>query len=230
MTINGELQAFAQDALIELFVIEGGKLGADVFRFYAGVNEKFEPLTWQGNVYTAIPMQASGFEFKGTSFPRPKITLSNALGAFSALVAQYDDLIGCKITRKTTLSRYLDAVNFVDGNPDANPAQQFPDEEYFVTQKTAENKLSIEFELGSSLDIAGVAIPRRQVLATVCAFRYRSEECSYVGGAVAKADDTPTTILAEDRCSKKLSGCKLRFGAAAELPFGGFPMSASLDV
>lgn len=230
MSINGELQAFAQDAKIELFVLEGGSLGTDVFRFHAGVNEYFTNIIWQGNEYTAIPMQADGFEFNGKTFPRPKIQIANTLGAFSSLVAQYDDLIGCKVTRKQTLAKFLDVVNFKDGNPYADPAQALPDELFYVTQKTVENKTYIEFELGTALDISGVALPRRQVIASVCPFRYRGEECGYAGGSVAKFDDTPTTVLSEDNCSKKVSGCKLRFGANGELSFGGFPMSASLDV
>jgi len=230
MNIKGQLQAFEQDAKIELFMLSSGKLKAEVFRFHAGVNEKYEDIIWQGNTYTALPMSSEGFEYSGKDFPRPKIKLSNCAGAFSALVAQYDDLIGSKVTRIQTLARFLDAANFVNGNPYADPSQFLPLEEFFVTQKTAENRNYMEFELGSSLDISGVALPRRIVIASVCPFRYRGEECGYAGGAVAKFDDTPTSILSEDNCSKKVSGCKLRFGANGELSFGGYPMSATLDI
>jgi lambda family phage minor tail protein L len=55
-------------------------------------------------------------------------------------------------------------------------------------------------------------------------WRYRDPEgCGYAGGAVAKVDDTATTDLAQDDCSRRVSGCKLRFGATAELPIGIFP-------
>jgi lambda family phage minor tail protein L len=66
-------------------------------------------------------------------------------------------------------------------------------------------------------------LPRRQVVQNVCAWRYRSAECGYTGGAVADINDQPTTDPARDQCGKRLASCKLRFGQYAELPFGGFP-------
>ena len=46
--------------------------------------------------------------------------------------------------------------------------------------------------------------------------------CGYTGPAVAKIDDTPTTDLAQDNRSKRLSGCRLRPWVDGELPFGAF--------
>jgi lambda family phage minor tail protein L len=230
MSIYGDLSAFAQDARIELFVLSGGKLGTEVFRFHSGLNEYKSDIVWQGYTYTAIPMQASGFEFTGTSFPRPKVQIANLNGSFSSLVRINDDLIGCKITRKQTTSRYLDAVNFLNGNPNANPSEHFMDEVFFVTQKTAENKVYIEFELGTALDLSGVMLPLRQVGPDICPFLYRGDECGYSGPAVADKYDNPTTILANDKCSKRVSGCKLRFGATEPLSFGNYPGSALVNL
>lgn len=229
MSIYGDFQKFAQDLRIELFVLDTGSYGAGVFRFHAGTNEFNGDIIWQGQTYTSIPLEATGFEFDGTRFPRPKLSVANANGVLSALVRQYDDLVGSKVTRKRTTARYLDAANFISGNPTANPAEHLPDEIYYIVQKTGENRVQIDFELGSALDLSGVMLPKRQVLANICPFKYRSQECSYAGGAVAKADDSPTTVLAEDACSKTINGCKLRFGSNGELPFGGFPGSALVD-
>ena len=44
-----------------------------------------------------------------------------------------------------------------------------------------------------------------------------------VDGRARAGDDQPTSDPANDRCGKRLASCKLRFGAYAELPFGGFP-------
>lgn len=52
-----------------------------------------------------------------------------------------------KVTRKRTMVRFLDAVNFTDGNPTANPLEALEDEIYYVTQKTAENKLTLSLNL-----------------------------------------------------------------------------------
>jgi lambda family phage minor tail protein L len=36
-------------------------------------------------------------------------------------------------------------------------------------------------------------------------------------------NNDPTTVSASDACAKTLTACQLRFGEAAQLPFGGFP-------
>lgn len=64
-------------------------------------------------------------------------------------------------------------------------------------------------------------------MANICPWGYRSPECGYTGGPVAKADDTPTSDPALDDCSHRVSGCRLRFGSdPAGLPFGGMPAAA----
>jgi lambda family phage minor tail protein L len=65
-------------------------------------------------------------------------------------------------------------------------------------------------------------LPRRIITQNYCQWKYRSSECGYTGGAVAKVDDTPTSNLNEDVCGKRVSSCQLRF-VNQSLPFGGFP-------
>lgn len=109
-------------------------------------------------------------------------------------------------------------------NPTADPLSHLRDEIYFVTQKTYENRLLVEFELGSALDLQGVMLPRRQIMGSTCGWRrYRGEGCGYSGGPVADRFDNPTSDPAQDNCSRSTTGCKLRFGDSAVLPFGGFP-------
>lgn len=108
-------------------------------------------------------------------------------------------------------------------NPSADPNAHLPDEIYYIAQKTQENHAIVEFELGSPIDLQGVTIPRRQIVANLCLWRYRGDGCGYAGGPVADENDIPTSVLANDKCSKRLSGCKLRFGDNNELPYGGFP-------
>lgn len=229
MSIYGNVQAFNQSAWIELFVLDATNLSAGYFYFHAGTNELKQNIVWQGIEYIALPISSDGFSKDGDSFPRPKLTLANIQGMFSSLILQYGDLLGCKVTRKRTQLQFLDAVNFADGNPTANPAEHLEDDIFYITQKVSENKLAITFELGSALDLAGVYLPRRQVIANTCPFQYRSEICGYAGGAVADVYDNPTTDLAKDACSKRLTGCKLRFGENNELSFGGFPGSDLVD-
>lgn len=116
----------------------------------------------------------------------------------------------------------------IDANPSANPAEEYPPETWFITRKAAESPGAVEFELGSPLDLNGVRLPRRQLIAGTCLWAYRSGECGYAGPPVADYANQPTDDPARDQCSRTLTGCKLRFGANGELPFGGFPGLARL--
>jgi lambda family phage minor tail protein L len=225
MTIAADLQKIAPGALIELFVLDPTALGGTITRFHAGLNELHSPVVWDGDTYSPFPVEATGFELSGRgTLPQPKIRVANVTGLISALLLELDDLVGAVLTRKRTLAKYLDAVNFAGGvNPTADPTQAFPDEIWFVNRRAEENKVFVEFELTSAFDVAGVKLPRRQVIANVCPWIYRSAECSYAGGAVADINDVATSDPARDQCGKRLASCKLRFGEFAELPYGGFP-------
>lgn len=209
--------------IVEFFVLDLTTLGGGTYRFHAGTNEIYLPVVWQGHTYNPLPIEASGFDLNsGGSLPRPSIKVANVTGVLGSLVNSLDDLINAKITRKRTMVKYLDSANFYSGNPTADPNQYYPDDVYFVNRKVSENKVFIEFELASIMDVQGVSLPRRQVIQNTCSWGYRSPECGYAGGAVADARDQTTGDLAVDACSKRLTGCKLRFGQYAELPFGAF--------
>ena len=225
MTIASDVQKLAPGALVELFVLDATALGGTITRFHAGLNELQSSLVWDGDTYTPFPIEASGFELSGRgTLPQPKVRIANVTGLVGALVAELDDLVGATLTRKRTLVKYLDAVNFSGGvNPTADPTQAFPDEIWTVNRKAEENKIFIEFELAAAFDVAGVKLPRRQVVANVCPWIYRGAECGYAGGAVADINDVATAVLANDQCGKRLASCKLRFGTFSELPYGGFP-------
>ncbi|MCK8669305.1 phage minor tail protein L [Pseudomonas azerbaijanoccidens] len=193
-------------------------------RFHAGTNENLGSVIWQGNVYTPWPINAVEFGTPSQGAPaRPQLQVGNFGGAISELCRQYDDLLWAKLKRHRTLVKYLDAVNFADGNPSANPFEHYPIETWFITRKANETPAAVEFELGSPLDLQGVQLPRRQVVAGTCLWAYRSGECGYAGGPVADYTDNPTSDPSKDQCSRTQRGCKKRFGELGELPFGGFP-------
>lgn len=225
MTIQTDVQTLTPGTLIELFELDATAIGGTVIRWHSGVNELGNNVVWQGNSYTRFPVEADGFEWNGKgTIPRPKLRAANVTGLIGALTRQYDDLVNAKVTRRRTLLKYLDAVNFPGGvNPTADPNSHFADEVYYVDRKTTENRLVIEFELSAAWDVQGVELPRRHVVQNVCIWKYRSAECSYAGGAVADINDNPTGVLANDVCGKRLRSCRLRFGSTSVLPFGGFP-------
>jgi lambda family phage minor tail protein L len=233
--------------LVELFELDTTIYpGGSVLRFHAGINGLSAYVTFNGQQYVPLPIEAEGFEWSGSGpLPRPTVRVANVTGLMGAAVREMEDLIGCKLTRRRTFVKYLDAVNFEGGvNPTADPSAEFTKDVFYVNRKASENKFMIEFELASMLDVQGVKLPKRIVAPNVCSWGYRSAECGYVGGPVADKDDNPTTNPELDQCSKRTTGCKLRFTKAAlaaqsatapqgrlevtfvaraGLPFGNFP-------
>lgn len=181
--LASEIQKLAPSAIIELFELDLSSLGGEVYRFHSGTNELTQSVVWNGNTYQRYPVVANGFEYSGNGqFPRPKIAVANALSAISALILVYGDLHGAKVTRRRTMARFLDAVNFTSGvNPEADPEAEFEPDIYFIDRKSAEDRERVEFELASSCDLVGVRLPRRQIIQNICTWRYRGAECGYTG-------------------------------------------------
>lgn len=228
-SVGEELNKMAPSAVIELFELDGtaSSVGVDqVYRFHAGVNQDIDgDIVWNGNTYSRYPIEANGFEYEGQGqLPRPQITISNILGLVTTLVVDYNDLVGATVTRIRTLKKYLDAANFTSGtNADADPYAEFAREVYIVDRKSLENRDVVSFELAATFDVAGVKLPRRQIIQNICPWTYKGEGCGYSGSNFFDINDQPVTDAADDVCSHRLSGCEARFGATNELPYGGFP-------
>ena len=77
---------------------------------------------------------------------------------------------------------------------------------------------AVTFELASKFDVAGQKLPKRQCIANICQWEYRSSECGYTGSNFFDMNDNAAASL-----GKRLSSCKLRFGENDPLPFGSFP-------
>ena len=226
MTIETDIQKLEPGSIVELFELDLTPFTGDVLRFHAGTNGLLSNVTWDGNAYTAFPVAASGFEFTGQGqAPRPKLMVSNVAGAITALVLQYSDLVGAKVTRRRTLAKYLDAVNFSAGNPAADPTAEFPADIFYIDRKSVETNEIVEFELAPAMDITGVMLPRRQIIQNICPWRYRGSECGYTGTNYFDVNDASVGTLGADVCGKRLTSCKVRFGQFSELPYGGFPVA-----
>lgn len=370
-TITSQLQKLNPDSIVELFELDLTDLGGDIYYFHAGTNGLTQNIQWQGQVYTAYPVKASGFEFTvNGQLPRPRLFVSNTFGTITSILLAYNDMLGAKITRKRTMAKYLDWENFdylysydftsgVDGfvqgggssftassgiatfstlgivnanfqrvhsvgeyylganayiiqvrarrisgsgvwegqvyyttaghahsnsfrktiaapsdlsawnilefdmrdltpggtdyvdntirtiridlvssgtdvweidyvkitgtNPDEDTTAEFNDDVYYIDRKANENKEVVEFELASPLDLTRVMVPRRQVIQNICTWVYRGGECGYSGSSYFDIFNNAVGSASLDKCGKKLSSCKARFGEYAQLPFGAFP-------
>jgi lambda family phage minor tail protein L len=223
-----ELAKLNPSAIIELFELHLDNTlhgSTDVYRFHAGANAAIDGnVVFNGNTYTRIPVKADGFEFTNTgTLPRPTLTISNLDGTMTTLLLLVNattagnDLGGAEVRRIRTLKKFL------DGESTADPNAKFPDERWYVDRKANESRDSVTFELASKFDLAGQKLPKRQIVANVCQWVYRSSECSYTGSNYFDVNGNTVSTLAADVCGKRVESCKLRFGNTAELPFGSFP-------
>ena len=222
------LTAVAQDVLVELWEVDLRPFGGDINRFCTQVNEKNGAVVWQGHEYHAYPVKAEGFESRATGTGnRPTLTLANAFGLVTGLSVQYGGLTGAAVTRRLTYGRFLDAANFVQGNPNADPTQEIV--MFFTLERISSlSAKQAVLELAAPSEGDGAVVPSRLMLAGVCPWKYRGEECGYTGRAVADRFDLPTSDPKKDECSRSLTGCKARFGADAVLPFGGVPSASKV--
>lgn len=234
MTLKADIQKLAVGGMVEMFEVDLEPFGGTVLRFYAGVNFVGAPLMWQSHTYNPWPVEAKGFAWESGRPTRPQLIVANTEGVIGALCYQFQDFLHARVTRRKTLTKYLDASNFSGGvNPTADPTQEFPPQIYFVKRKSREIPGTlVEFELGTALDLEGIKLPRRLVLQNLCGFRYRiysggsfvytNTTCPFTDAAYFDVNGVATTA-ANDKCSHRLdTGCGPRYGAAPK-PFGGFP-------
>lgn len=191
LELTKEIYKLAPSSMIELFEVDLTPFGGDVLRFHNGVNHNSQNVVFDSVTFQRFPIEVSGFELTGQgSLPRPKMKVSNHLSIITALLIQYGDITGAKVTRIRTLAKFLDAVNFPGSvNPDADPTAKFDDDIFFIDRKSSENRDFVEFELASAMDLMGIKLPRRKIVQNSCVWKYRSAECGYTGGPVFDIND-----------------------------------------
>lgn len=228
---KAELGRAEMSAIIELFELDISKIndkgGQNVWLFSNEVNEFNQPIVWRGQKFMPMPIKLDGMELKSSGpSNRPTLTVGNVDGYMTGVIVQYNGLMGAKLTRYRVEARFLDAENFKNGNPTANPNEYVADS-YLFNKAGEYNKFQVVFELALPSETDGATLPNRTILATVCPFQYRGIGCGYDGHAVADIDDYAIGPheTDKDQCSKRLSGCQARFGVNAQLPFGGFVMA-----
>ena len=214
--LSSEIQKLDPSSMIELFELDCTDIGGDVFRFHNGTNKLSQNLVWQGVEYIRFPIEVTGFEVSGQGqFPRPTVKVSNALSAITSVILQLNDLLNAKFTRKRTLMKYLDAVNFPGSvNPDADPTVHFPDDIYWVDRKSSEDRDFVQFELSSAADLQSVQIPQRVVTQSSCPWVYRSAECSYPGIPLYDENDETIPLPPASALAQAMMAAKAAVDAA----------------
>tara|TARA_Y100001972_G_scaffold40254_1_gene49799 strand:+ start:1152 stop:2390 length:1239 start_codon:yes stop_codon:yes gene_type:complete len=121
--------------------------------------------------YVALPVQFKGVEIKNDgAIARPELTIANVLTVFSDAIGtlDYQNLLGLKIIRRTTLKKYL------HGEASAtNPPTEYPRAVYTMDRIKSRTKTSVTIECVAPFDLEGLKIPGRNVLPDRCPFIYQ---------------------------------------------------------
>ena len=227
MSRSSESQKLDQDAIVTFCTIDATPIGGGIFPFTHARNG---PVLFNGITYHPLEFETDGFEIRNDSEPAtPTLSISTTDTFIPAFIRQYNNGLGAIFTRYRTYRMFLD-----DGS-DPDPNQLFPPEVYFIERKSKDNRKEgvLEWELSSILDQEGLMWPPRQMVRSYCDYRYRAwdasenrfigGECPYNGAKMYDLNGNEVTDPKLDRCGKKLSDCKLRFGQNAVLPYRGFP-------
>jgi lambda family phage minor tail protein L len=200
-----EILAFEPSQMLEFYAVyyDWPNNQSDYLAFSPMSNGFNGRIIFQGQEFLPIPMESEGYDAKGSSeLSRPKITLSNKSYQISKYLRAHNNLIGAKIVRKRTFAKFLDNVNFPNGeNPYASKASRgdeselntLQDQVYYISRRVVENKEIVQFELSSVLEMENVYLPNRNVYSRFCPFIYRGYGCRYKNAPVATVRDKEFT-------------------------------------
>ena len=121
--------------------------------------------------YSAIPIQLEGFDVQSDgALSRPTMTVANIESTFKDALGglSFEDLIGRRITRRTTQEKYL-----VGNSGDSTPPVEFPSITYVIDRIASKSIMGVTFELAAPFELAGIKLPRRVVIGGACPWKYQ---------------------------------------------------------
>lgn len=165
--ISSDVHNSAVDSgIVELYEIE--VLGTTYY-FVSEFNaDNAGSIIFDGNTYEPFPIMMEGVEISSDGAQnRPKMTMANVVSLVSTDVLgttfDFEDLIGGRVTLRTTLEKYTGA---------GVTAHEFPKKVFVIDRISAKNQLVIELELASPFDLQNVRIPNRVVVGKYCPWVY----------------------------------------------------------
>lgn len=113
---TSDTQALAPGSLIEMFEIDTSPiepLTPNIYRIHSGVSLASQELHWQGQLFQRFPVETKGYEYTGKgALPRPTVRIANITGMLGTLNRTKSNLVGAKVTRHRTFTKYLDRSNY----------------------------------------------------------------------------------------------------------------------
>ena len=233
INLNRDVQRLAVGEVVDLYEIDTTVIGFEEIIYWTPSNKLGTGIIYGGKLYSARAVEITAVERSSVNEP-PEVTLTitNVDKGGNSLLLTYRDLIGAKITKRRTFSKYLDFLaDGVTVNPNASTADQFIPEVWYVQQKKENSRVLVSWSLSAITKIDNQQIPRRRVLKTVCERRYRYWDgaqlkyfavsaCPYSGAGCWDRYGVATTPD-KDECDKSDKGCALRFPDG--LPTWAFP-------
>lgn len=150
-------------------LLPAGSTDQSIYRFCNWTTTNGQDVVYQGLTYTAIPLEAQGFEVGGSQqLARPTLTIANVGLAITGLINTYGDLVGATVTRIRTLTTYL------DGGATPDSTAYFGPDVFVIEQRSREDKLVTQWQLAAPFDLEGMTLPSRKLLREQCQWIYKS--------------------------------------------------------
>lgn len=218
-------QQLEPGAEIRLYEIDLTPIAGGVLRYVSG-NLGEQDVRWRGQIYRALPIEATGFDKVGRGqLPTPTLSVMRE-DIIAAAVITFDDL------RRARVIRWRTFVEYLDGQPEADPNAAWKPDIFEIRRKVHHDAEKIEWQLGAAIDQQGHKIPGRVALRDHCPWIYRTwtgtgfdysrVTCPYKGNLYFQQNGLQSGNPAFDQCGKRLDDCAKRF-QNNPLPYGGFP-------
>lgn len=224
-----EIQKLDPEAILPLYTLDCTAIGGTILAFTPG-QANDAPIVFGGVTYTPVDVDFDEIEVSGIgALPQPKLSIASSDPLVHASLNTLGDITGCRFTRIRTFPMFLDGASAADPNAFFGP------DVFSIEAKTDDNPDSVTWTLSPSVDMEGRQLPARPMIRSTCMWRYRSwnegtnsfdysrSQCPYAGDNFFDDQDNPVTDPSEDRPSRTLNCCRVRFGAGEAWPFGGFP-------
>ena len=176
--------------LVELYELT---VNNTILYFHAGLEEDLTEVQFRdrtspytARTYIAFPIMMDGVDLSADgAINRPTLTVANVANTFSSAIGDIkaEDLVGERLTKRTTLKKYL-----VGELGDASPSIEFPLRKFILDRISGENNVSVSYELAAPYDLSGITLPNRKVVGKYCSWQYQGYGLSEKGGCIWSKD------------------------------------------
>jgi len=176
--------------LIELYEVT---VGDSILYFHSGLEADLSTVQFRDRTspytvrtYTAFPIEMEGVEMSGDgSINRPTLTVANVANTFSSVIGNIraEDLVGERLTKRTTLKKYL-----YGESGDASPPVEFPIKKFILDRISGETNTAVSYELAAPYDLSGITLPNRKVIGKYCSWQYQGYGLNEKGGCIWSKD------------------------------------------